>query len=36
MTDAPTKLNVVGASRLSPTQRRLVTGLTHVALLGAS
>ncbi len=36
MTDAPNKLTVVGLRKLTPMQRRLVSVLIHVALLGAS
>ncbi|MHA6689425.1 carbohydrate ABC transporter permease [Devosia sp. A449] len=36
MTDAPNKLTVVGLRTLTPTQRKLLSVLTHVGLLGAS
>ncbi|ODT79011.1 MAG: sugar ABC transporter permease [Pelagibacterium sp. SCN 64-44] len=36
MTDAPNKLTVVGLRTLSPTQRRILSVLIHVGLLGAS
>ncbi|KQX38690.1 sugar ABC transporter permease [Devosia sp. Root436] len=36
MTDAPAKLTVVGANRLTPTQRRIVSVLMHAALLTVS
>ena len=36
MTDAPNRLTVVGERQLTPTQRRLVSLLTHAALLAVS
>jgi multiple sugar transport system permease protein len=36
MTDAPNKLTVVGAGRLSPGQRKALSLLTHAALLAVS
>lgn len=36
MTDVPNKLTVVGLRRLSPTQRRILSVLSHVGLLAAS
>jgi multiple sugar transport system permease protein len=36
MSDTSTKLTVVGARQLTPTQRKIVSVLTHAALLGVS
>jgi multiple sugar transport system permease protein len=36
MSDSPNKLTVVGLRTLSPMQRRIITVLTHAALLGTS